>query len=417
MTDPFTRLRRVTPAVAPDPQFAAALRTRLARALALPPGVVMTTDPTETIAAAAGPEEPAPSLGAAIPYIAVRDARAAIDWYVDVLGLQLAGAPIVMPDGSIGHAELRRGGGALYLADEAPELGVTAPEPRRSAVSLMLAVDDADATRAAALAAGGTSVRDPYDGYGHRNAWIVDPFGHRWGLNSPLAAPAVHQPGHGDIVYASLQVADADRAAAFYSAVLGWTPQGGAGRYLVEGSPRVGIVADPARRTLFCCYAVADLDAAVERVRAAGGHSEGPTDQPHGRVADCTHAGGAPFALYQLDPDYTAVGGPGGLAYVTHLTTDAQSFRDFFGAVLGWTFTPGHAEDGWNLASGTPGGGVAGGQPEPRAEAMWSVPDIDAAVERVRAAGGTASDPEQMPYGRSAKCVDDQGTQFWLGQL
>jgi hypothetical protein len=26
------------------------------------------------------------------------------------------------------------------------------------------------------------------DGYGQRNAWMVDPFGHRWGLNSPIRA-------------------------------------------------------------------------------------------------------------------------------------------------------------------------------------------------------------------------------------
>lgn len=412
MTDPFTRLRLPAPSPDPDPAFAARLRSRLERALALPRGVVMTDTTTDL------PSE-ARTLGAAIPYLAVRDARAAIAWYVEIYGAELVGEPIVMPDDRIGHCDLALAGGRLYLADEAPELGVTAPEPGHAAVSLMLTVDDADAMRATALAAGATSDREPYDGYGQRNAWIVDPFGHRWGLSSPLPAaePAAAQPGHGDIIYASLQVADADRAADFYAAVLGWTPQGGDGRYLVEGTPRVGILGDSAPPTLFCCYAVADLDAAVARVRAAGGHTEGPTDQPHGRVADCTDAGGAPFAVYQLDPDYTAVPGPGALAYVTHLAGDSRRFRDFYGAVLGWSFTPGRVDDGWNIEGSTPAGGVAGGQPTARAVAMWTVTDIDAAVGRVRAAGGTASDPEQMPYGMSSECQDDQGTPFWLGQL
>jgi len=32
-------------------------------------------------------------------------------------------------------------------------------------------------------------------------------------------------------------------------------------------------------------------------------------------------------------------------------------------------------------------------------------------------AGGTATDPEQMPYGITSDCVDDQGFSFYLGQL
>jgi len=48
------------------------------------------------------------------------------------------------------------------------------------------AVDDADEVRSRALAAGANGDREPYDAYGSRNAWIVDPFGHRWGLLSPL---------------------------------------------------------------------------------------------------------------------------------------------------------------------------------------------------------------------------------------
>ena len=47
---------------------------------------------------------------------------------------------------------------------------------------------------------------------------------------------------------------------------------------------------------------------------------------------------------------------------------------------------------------------------------MWTVPDVPRAVEAVRRNGGTATDPEQQPYGVSSECVDDQGMRFYLGE-
>jgi uncharacterized protein len=46
---------------------------------------------------------------------------------------------------------------------------------------------------------------------------------------------------------------------------------------------------------------------------------------------------------------------------------------------------------------------------------MWKVDDVPAAVERVRAAGGTSTEPAEMPYGITADCRDDQGVRFYLG--
>jgi predicted enzyme related to lactoylglutathione lyase len=49
---------------------------------------------------------------------------------------------------------------------------------------------------------------------------------------------------------------------------------------------------------------------------------------------------------------------------------------------------------------------------------MWTVSDIDAAVTRVREAGGTViQEPSQQPYGRTAECTDDQGGRFYLGEF
>ena len=61
--------------------------------------------------------------------------------------------------------------------------------------------------------------------------------------------------------------------------------------------------------------------------------------------------------------------------------------------------------------------GLQGGHPSSAVLPMYAVSDVVAAVARVRAAGGTATDPVQMPYGITSDCVDDQGLRFYLGQL
>jgi uncharacterized glyoxalase superfamily protein PhnB len=179
--DPFTDLRDPGRPIDPDPNFVRDLRTRLERALALPRGVIAlnttTSEPERTST------EP---RSAAIPYLAVADARGALDWYRDIFGAEVAEEPIVGSDGRIGHAEMSISGGIIYLADAHPEIGFTAPRAGESSVSLMLAVDDTDRARERALAAGASGDRPPYNAYGRRNAWIVDPFGHRWNLNSPI---------------------------------------------------------------------------------------------------------------------------------------------------------------------------------------------------------------------------------------
>ena len=49
---------------------------------------------------------------------------------------------------------------------------------------------------------------------------------------------------------------------------------------------------------------------------------------------------------------------------------------------------------------------------------MWTVADIDAAVARVREAGGTVmKEPKRQPYGVMAECADDQGSRFYLGEF
>ncbi|GAB3906729.1 hypothetical protein GCM10029964_103870 [Kibdelosporangium lantanae] len=45
---------------------------------------------------------------------------------------------------------------------------------------------------------------------------------------------------------------------------------------------------------------------------------------------------------------------------------------------------------------------------------MYAVDNLAEAVERVRAHGGQAAEPERHPYGLTADCTDNQGIEFWL---
>jgi PhnB protein len=108
-------------------------------------------------------------MGELTPYLCVADARAAIDWYVGVLGAEVVLDPIVMGDGRIGHVELAVGSGRWMMSAEFASAGVAAPDPSRgAAVSLHLEVDDVDSPPAG------------------RVAVFRDPFGHRWFLNQSL---------------------------------------------------------------------------------------------------------------------------------------------------------------------------------------------------------------------------------------
>ena len=121
----------------------------------------------------------------ALPYLTVRGAKDAIEWYRRAFGAELIGEPIVMDDGRIGHAELAFHTGMIYLAEEFPEMGLTAPEAGATSVSLMVAVDDTDAVLSRAHDGGGTVERWISENFGRRNATLIDPFGHRWMLSGP----------------------------------------------------------------------------------------------------------------------------------------------------------------------------------------------------------------------------------------
>jgi uncharacterized glyoxalase superfamily protein PhnB len=121
------------------------------------------------------------------PYIRVRNAEKAIEFYVEAFGAKEK-FRLVEPTGRIGHAELELGGGVLMISDEYPEHGILGPESvGATTFSIHLHVDDADALIASAVAAGAELVRPAADHfYGERSGTIRDPFGHQWLLGHHL---------------------------------------------------------------------------------------------------------------------------------------------------------------------------------------------------------------------------------------
>ena len=420
MADPFTTLRTPVVPTRPDPAFEARLRARLEDALTLPEGVDVTVTTLEAPATTAAP--PIAARMTLTPYLAVADARRAIEWYADVFGARLRGEPIEMPDGRVGHAELDFGGSLVMLADEFPDIGHTAPRAGTGAsVTLHLEAVDIDAIVARAADEGATLDRPPSDHEYGRNATIIDPFGHRWLLAEAAAVPPEPTRGrHGDLGHVSLLVPDLDMAQAFYGAVLGWTyvsadrPDA---RRVSDSVPRITLYDGHDRGKLHLAWQVDDVDAAVETVRDLGGAATDPVEMPYGSRSDCTDDQGMAFTLWQPPAGAAPATRPPDLAYLVLNVVDSARFRAFFGELLGWSFTPGRMEDGWEVHGTTPLTGIGGGAARHSAVAMYRVGDIESAVGRVRAAGGTATDVEHMPYGLTSDCTDDQGTPFYLGQL
>jgi PhnB protein len=115
------------------------------------------------------------------PYLIVNDAVAAMEFYKQAFGAEEL-LRLEMPGGTIGHAEIKIGDSVIMLADECPEMGATSPKSLGgSAGSIMLYVEDVDASFERAVAAGGITKRPLTDQfYGDRSGTLEDPFGHGW---------------------------------------------------------------------------------------------------------------------------------------------------------------------------------------------------------------------------------------------
>jgi len=308
--DAFDALRADTAPLDPSPTFARRLRDELTRYMeqTMTTNTATNTDTFNTVS----------------PYLCVNGAAAAIEFYVAAFGA-VEHHRLVGDDGRVGHAEIVIGNSRLMLADEYPEIGVLGPLSRGgSATTFTLQVTSVETVFARALALGATELRPIADQFhGHRQGALVDPFGHQWRISSPLA-------GFDDAQYAA-----------------------------------------NARKTGF--------------------------DVQNDHVS-------------QVDTQQLKRYEPGDLYYFTLPTADLAKAQAFYGAVLGWQFTDANNGHIGNISA--PPGSAFGATAS--ADLYFVVDDIDAAVERVRTAGGTAAEPVHYDSGSAAECTDDQGVRFHL---
>jgi PhnB protein len=121
------------------------------------------------------------------PALSVRNAREAIEFYRKAFGAA-AKSVHTMPDGKVGHAELKIGDSIFTLADEFPNMGFKSPETvGGSPVTLAIYVENVDSLFNQAVAAGATVTHPLADQFwGDRYGLLTDPFGHRWALGQHI---------------------------------------------------------------------------------------------------------------------------------------------------------------------------------------------------------------------------------------
>jgi PhnB protein len=116
------------------------------------------------------------------PYLVVRDAARAIEFYKKAFGateiMRMPG-----PDGErIMHAEIRIGNSPIMMTEENADYGKRSPQALKGTpMSLLIYDDNVDAAFKRAVAAGATPQMEPQDMFwGDRWSSLTDPFGHEW---------------------------------------------------------------------------------------------------------------------------------------------------------------------------------------------------------------------------------------------
>jgi PhnB protein len=121
------------------------------------------------------------------PYLTVRDAAQAIDFYKKAFGAEQT-VRMDSPDGKVMHAEIRIGDSVVMLGDENPQMGSNSPQTLGGTTAgLMIYSENIDQAFDRAIKAGAKAISPPADMFwGDRYGQLVDPFGHKWSLGQHI---------------------------------------------------------------------------------------------------------------------------------------------------------------------------------------------------------------------------------------
>ena len=117
------------------------------------------------------------------PFLTVRNAERAIEFYKQAFGAQERGVA-KGPDGKVMHAELKIGDSVIMLSDEYPEFGSLSPQSvGGSPMGLHIYIENVDAAFDRAVKAGAQVEMPVMDQFwGDRYGKLKDPFGHKWSI-------------------------------------------------------------------------------------------------------------------------------------------------------------------------------------------------------------------------------------------
>lgn len=401
----------------------------------------------------------------AMPQLRVRNAAAAIDFYVRAFG-----AREVMrfeAQGRIPHAELEIGNSTIIVADEAPEYGFPGPEALGgSPASMHLYVDDVDALVDRAVKAGARLVMPVSDQfYGDRTGRVMDPFGYGWSVSTRkedmsieemhrrLAAlesgqsqgrtadsfipkgfrtvtPYVKVHDAAGLVAFATRVFDAEethRAVGSGGGIHAEVRIGDSMLMIGGGAPPERVWHGPQRPTAFHVY-VADTDATFRRALDAGATSIGePRDQEYGeRSAGVKDAFGnvwyiatahgprhIPEGLQAVNVYLHPLRAEPLIAFMTKAfgATKIEKYASPDGVVHHAHLTIGDTAIEMGEAQGPY-------QPMPTCFYLY-VPSVDAAYHRALVAGAESlSEPADQPFGdRVASVKDVFGNEWYLATM
>ncbi len=328
--DPLEQLRITGSPGDPDPRFVARLRTRIVAALGdtalatidLPERTTTMTDTTATT--------PTVTTTTSLkPYLCATPAAEAIDWYVAVLGAAEQ-VRYTGDDGRVGHAELSIGGASFMISDAYPEVVTDIMSPAElggTGVSMHLEVPDVDAVHERVVADGRARIGRPVhdEAYGARTFDMVDPFGHRWMVQTPIATPTLDElneqvegftvtattPGTDDRVpieigYVTFGTPDTAVATRFYGELFGWRaapgPRGEGYAHVENTALPMGLTPGTADEAPVVYFRVPDLAPFVARVRDLGGTVVSEEVEGSGPGALCRDDQGREFRLWQPAP-------------------------------------------------------------------------------------------------------------------
>jgi PhnB protein len=118
------------------------------------------------------------------PFLTVRNAAQAVEFYKKAFGAKQRGDLAKGPDGKVMHAELQIGDSVIMLSDEFPEFGSLSPQSiGGSPMGLHIYIENVDAAFDRAVKAGAQVEMPVMDQFwGDRYGKLKDPFGHKWSI-------------------------------------------------------------------------------------------------------------------------------------------------------------------------------------------------------------------------------------------